>query len=232
MRYLQASTAKVVSGIFDRLDHRKLGLIYCDEGGEEFWRARRGPCQELGLKLAEVLLNRLNPKGRSLYVGAGVAEIPVLVMETLELGRIVSAFNLRADEMTVLNQACTAIPFHFLAGDAGTVRKQFDHLWMVSVLNDPERFPELSALSYGRANPVTFNPTTFARERRTVAALVESCLKKLARPGLVTTSIEEIPWFTGWCQRRKVSCVVEDEDYPTAIVEDPICLIRIGGPRA
>ena len=41
--------------------------------------------------------------------------------------------------------------------DAGSVKQRVDHLWLVSVLNDPERFPELSVLSYGRANPVTFN---------------------------------------------------------------------------
>lgn len=230
MRRLKADTVKLVSSIFDRLDYQKLGPIYCEEGGEEFWKARRGPCQKLGLKLAEVLLNRLKPKGQSLYVGAGVAEIPILAMETVELGRKISAFNLRADEVAILNQACNALPFRFVAGDAGAVRKRFDHLWMVSVLNDPERFPELSALSYGRANPVAFDPVAFARERRTVAALVKNCLMKLTRPGLITTSIEEIPWFIDWSRRWNVPCVVEDEDYPTAIVEDPVCFIRIGNP--
>jgi hypothetical protein len=99
---------------------------------------------------------------------------------------------------------------------------------MVSVLNDPERFPELSSLSYGRANPVTFSPTVFTRERQVVVALADACLNKVTRPALVTTSVEEILWITDWCARKKVSCAVEEEDYPTAIVEDPVCFIRVG----
>jgi len=40
--------------------------------------------------------------------------------------------------------------------------------------------------------------------------------------------VEEIPWITDWCERHDVACVVEDADYPTAIVQDPICFIRLG----
>ena len=54
----------------------------------------------------------------------------------------------------------------------------------------PERFPELSSLSYGRANPVTFDApnssaTTDGRH------LVDRCLSRLVVPGLVTTTVEE-----------------------------------------
>ena len=72
--------------VFARLDYARLGPIYCDEGGDEFWAAKRGLCQRLGLKLAKALLPRLQPGGTSLYVGAGVAEIPLLLMESLDLG--------------------------------------------------------------------------------------------------------------------------------------------------
>lgn len=225
---LKPQTRRSISQVFDRLDYTALARIYCDEGGEEFWKDRRGLCQTLGIELAEVLVGRLRPAGRSLYVGAGVAEIPLLTVETIELGREVIACNLRANEVTLLNQACKSLPFRFVSKDARTATGRFDHIWMVSILNDPERFPELSALSYGRANPVTFNPTVFVKEREKVFALVEGCLSKLRLPGLVTTSVEEIPWITGWCTRRRVSCVVEEEDYPTAIVEDPVCFIRLG----
>jgi hypothetical protein len=40
--------------------------------------------------------------------------------------------------------------------------------------------------------------------------------------------VEEIPWITDWCERHGVPCVVEDYDYRTAIVQDPICFIRLG----
>jgi hypothetical protein len=160
-------------------------------------------------------------------VGAGVAELPVLAMETLELGRTVTACNLRADEVAVLNRACEGFPFRFLHQDAGEVQGLFDHIWIVSVLNDPERFPTLSDLSYGRANPVLFDVVAFTQERETVVTLVDRCLNKLQPPGLVTTSVEEINWITNWCVKRKVSCVVEPKSYPTAVVEDPVCFIRI-----
>jgi hypothetical protein len=227
-RRLKPATVKAIRLVFNRLDYAALGRIYCDEGGDAFWKDRRGPCQTLGIKLAEVLLGRLKRGGRSLYVAAGVAEIPVLAMETMELGREVAAYNLRAEEVLLLNQACKGPPFQFVHGDAGTASGQYDHLWIVSTLNDPERFPELSALSYGRANPVTFDVAVFTKEREAAFALADGCLSKLTLPGLVTTSLEEIPWIVDWCTKRSIPCVIEEEDYPTAIVEDPVCLVRIG----
>jgi hypothetical protein len=225
---LKRATLRSIAQAFDALDFSALSTIYCDEGGEEFWKDRHEPCQTLGIGLAEIIRDRLRPGGRSLYVGAGVAEIPLLAMETLDLHRKVAVFNLRAEEVSVLNAACRTLPFRFVSGDAGSARGAFDHLWIVSVLNDPERFPDLSALSYGRANPVTFDPNAFSRERKTVAALADSCLTKLARPALVTTSVEEIPWITSWCDQKKIACAVEEEEYATATVEDPVCFIRVG----
>lgn len=229
---LQPATLQSIARIFHSLDYRALGAIYCHEGGDAFWEERREPCQKLGIQLAEVLRDRLRPNGRSLYVGAGVAELPMLAMETIDLHRTVEAYSLRADEVALLNAACSGLPFEFQAKDARAARGTFDHLWIVSVLNDPECFPELGALSSGRANPVTFDPASFTIERQAVLALAAGCLEKAARPGLVTTSVEEIPWITDWCERQGLACAVEDEDYPTAIVADPICFIRIGeNPR-
>jgi hypothetical protein len=227
-RHLSQKSRDAIIQVFATLDYSSLGAVYCDEGGEVFWEERRGPAQEFGIQLAEVLLDRLRPKGRSLYVGAGVAEIPTLIMEALELGREIHAYNLRSAEVAVLNQACRGLPFSFHAADARTAQGKVDHLHIVSVLNDPECFPQVGALSSARANPVTFDPDVFAVERRAVTALAAACLAKLDRPGLVTTSVEEIPWIIDWCERKGIDCVVEDEDYPTAIVEDPICLIRLG----
>lgn len=227
-RGLGASTTQTIAAIFKKLDYDVLGPVYCDEGGDDFWRAKRQPCQRLGIKLAEALLRRLTPGGRSLLVGAGVAEIPVLVMETLELGRQVSVFNLRQDEVRVLNRACRSLPFRFRAQDADKAAGWFDHLWIVSVLNDPERFPELSPLTYGRANPLTFQPAKFVVERRIVRRLTDRCLRKLILPALVTTSTEELVWIAEWCHRRGIPYRVEKKEYPTALVGDPICFVQIG----
>lgn len=227
MRRLAASTKRAIERIFAGLDYSKLATVYCDEGGMAFWEERRERCRHLGIELAEVLLNRLTPAGKSLYVGAGVAELPLLTMETLELNRTVNAFNLRREEVSVINAACADLPFRLVAGDAASAPGRFDHLCLISVLNDPERFPELSALSYGRANPVQFDTERFSKEREAVLALTDACLHKLIPPALITTSVEEIPWITDWCEQHELAWMVEEEDYPTAVVEDPVCLIRI-----
>jgi len=227
-RRLKPATRQAIAGIFERQDYAALGAIYCYDGGEEFWREKRGPCQRLGIKLAEVLLDRLKRGGRSLYVGAGVAEIPMLAMETMDLGREVAAYNLREEEVTLLNQACKTFPFRFTSGDARAAGDSFDHLWIVSVLNDPERFPQSSGMAYGRIHPLVLDVQAFEEEREAVLALTDACLGKLALPGLVSTSAEEIPWIIDWCTKREIPCVLEEEDYLTAIVGDPVCFLRLG----
>lgn len=225
---LQAKTIQTIRLLFDRLDYRKLGRVYCYEGGDEFWRAKRGLCNSLGSRVAVVLRRKLGRGGRSLYVGAGVAELPALIMETVELGRTVESYNLRRAEVAGLNRACRSIPLTFHAADAASAKGRFHHLWMASVLNDPERFPHLSPLSYGRGNPLTLDPLKFAKERRIVRTLVAHCMGKLARPGLVTTTTEEVLWFAEWCHRHRVPYRVGKRYYPTALVGDPICFIQIG----
>jgi hypothetical protein len=228
-----SSTANgAVARIFSRLDYRKLGPIYCYEGGDTFWRRKREPCVRLGKAVAQGLLHRLPPGGRSLYVGAGVAEIPSLVVEILDLHRSVVPYNLRRAEVISLNQSCTTIPLRFQAKDASMASGTYDHVWIVSVLNDPERFPHLSPLSYGRADPVSFNPARFERERRLARRIVNRCLPKLTLPGLVTTSVEEVVWIADWCHRHRVPYLVERRAYPTALVGDPICFIKIGEWRS
>lgn len=225
---LAPATRRLLTGVYGSLDYGALGSVYCYEGGDEFWRAKRGLCNRLGSRVAVVLKQKLEPGGRSLYVGAGVAELPALMMETVELGRTVQPHNLRRAEVATLNRACCATPLTFYATDATNTTGQFDHLWMVSVLNDPERFPHLSPLSYGRSNPLILNPRKFDAERRIVRTLVARCMGKLARPGLVTTTTEEVIWIAEWCHRHRVPYIVGKRYYETALVGDPICFIHIG----
>lgn len=225
---VQPATRRAIKEIFARLDYARLGPIYCDEGGDEFWAAKRGPCQRLGTKLANALLPYLARGGTSLYVGAGVAELPPMAMETLDLERQVVACNLRRQEVFVLNRACAGIPIRFRHQDAGSVKDGVDHLWLVSVLNDPERFPELSTLSYGRANPVTFDARKFLPQQRAVATLVDRCLSRLTVPGLVTTTVEEAVWVAEWCHRKNIRYRIDRRTFASPTVGDPICLVRIG----
>ena len=224
---LRIRTKQAIRDVFSKLDYGGLGDIYCEEGGEAFWKAHKKKCQTMGIKIAEALKRHLSQKGRSLYVGAGVAELPMLVQETLDMNRTVEAYNLREREVGILNQACHGLPFAIQASRAQTALGTFDHLWIASVLNDPECFPETSALSYGRTDPMRFDPVVFQRERTHIQGLLDSCLAKLARPGLLSTSIEEVPWMTDWLTRNRIPFHVEEQLYPTAIVGDPLCFIHL-----
>lgn len=227
MKLTTRSTQKLITRVFDQLDYQKLGPVYCYEGGDEFWQAKRNPCERLGINVSKILLRRLPHGGRSLYVGAGVAELPCLLAEAIELQRQVEPYNLRRSEVAALNRACHDTPVKFHAKSAAEARGSFDHLWIVSVLNDPECFPDLSPLSYGNANPVTFNPKKFEQQRKIVRSIVDRCMPKLSLPGLVTTSTEEVVWIADWCHRHEIPYHVERKQYPTALVGDPICLIRV-----
>ncbi len=229
---ISRTTKRAIARVFEQLDYSKLGRIYCYEGGDKFWQARRKPCQRLGARVAEVLIKKLPSGGRSLYIGAGVTEVPSLLVEALERQRHVEPYNLRRSEVAALNRACRSLPVKFLARDASSAQGRFDHLWIVSVLNDPERFPHLAPLSYGRADPVTFEPLPFLKERRIVQSIVDRCMPKVALPGLVTTTTEEVIWIAEWCHRKKIPYLVEQEQYPTALVGDPICFMRVGVKRA
>jgi hypothetical protein len=219
---------RTIARVFRRLEYNTLGRVYCYEGGDEFWKTKREPCRRLGLLAGKALLMRLKPGGRSLYVGAGAAELSPLLIESIDLKRSVFAYNLRRSEAASLNRTCHATPVRFRASDAGRAAGTFDHLWMVSVLNDPERFPHLASLSYGRADPITFDPASFSKERKMVQSIVDRCLFKLRVPGLVTTSSEEVVWIADWCHRKGIPYLVERRQYATALVGDPICFMHIG----
>ncbi|MDT7041685.1 hypothetical protein [Candidatus Nitronereus thalassa] len=224
---MKPSTKNSIAQTFLHLDYEALGKIYCDEGGEAFWQHRQGPCQRLGKKIASHLNQSLAPKGRSLYIGAGVAELPMLIVETADLDRSVFPYSLRKKEVAILNKACTALPFQFLADNALHAQGKFDHLWLVSVLNDPECYPQTSALSYGRATPFDFDPDAYKKEQYILLRLIHSCLRKLSIPGLVTTSVEEVPWITTWCLEHNIPFHLESKTFPTAIVGDPLCFIHL-----
>ena len=223
----QSRTRQVIREVFSKLDYTVLGDVYCEEGGEVFWNVHRKKCQTMGIKIGEALKRRLSQKGKSLYVGAGVAELPMLIMETLEMNRTIQAYNLREREVDTLNRACHGLPLTIQATGAQTASGTFDHLWIASVLNDPECFPETSALAYGRADPVKFDPEAFGRERTDIKGLLDGCLPKLSRPGLLSTTIEEVTWMTDWLTRHQVPFHVEEHFYPTAIVGDPLCFIHL-----
>ena len=57
---LASATRRLVTEVYGRLDYGALGPVYCYEGGDEFWRAKRGPCNRLGSRVAVVLTDTAN----------------------------------------------------------------------------------------------------------------------------------------------------------------------------
>ncbi len=220
-------TYHCIRQMYDALDYRALESVYCEDGGKVFWQNKRKPCQRMGNALAKALRPFLPQNGKSLYVGAGVAEISPLLMEIIDLHRSVFPYNLRETEVQTLNQSSTHQKLTFQFRSAVQAEGSFDHVWMVSVLNDPEQFPHASSLSYGRADPLSFDPDLFTQERARILLLTHNCLKKLAKPGLITTSVEEIPWITHWCDTHRISYEIQEPTYPTALVGDPVCFVRV-----
>ncbi len=220
-------TLRMMTQAFADLDYASLGPIYCDEGGEQFWEDQQKPCRIRGTGIGRVLLKRLSPNGSSLYVGAGVTEIPPLLIETRELERTVFPYNLREEEVLILNKTLAPLGIRLQFGTAESQTGPFDHLWIVSVLNDPETFPVVSSLAYGRADPITFDPQAFEQERDTILRLTHHCMSHLQRPGLVTTSIEEMGWITSWCEQHEIPFSISESTYPTALVGDPVCFIQV-----
>lgn len=222
-------TRSAIRRTIDALDFVALGQVYCDHGGDAFWADRRAPLLELGIAWAEETARRVRRQGSSLYVGAGVAEIPAMLVEVLDLDRTVVACNLRAQECAVVNRAFTGlgIPLQLVGEDARNVTGSFDHVSLVSVLCDPETFPYVSDVTYGRLHPVHLDAAAFAAEQGQATALVDAVLARLQLPGLVTTTVEEVPWVMAWAERAAIKVTADDTMLETAVVGDPIGFLQL-----
>lgn len=230
MGSISQATQEAVTKVFSGLDYERLGALYCDEGGEAFWAAHRDPAQDLGRKWAVAVLSRVPADGASLYVGAGVAELPVMIAESLERNRSIHACNLDAAECEILTYALhsAGLDLQVECRDATTVESPCDHVSLVSVCNDPVNYPMVSGLSYGRLPPVHLDLAAFEAERTALRSLVRSLLGNLARPGLVTTTFEEVAWLLEAASDLGVGVDADEEVIETAIVGDPIGFLRVG----
>jgi hypothetical protein len=188
---------------------------------------------ELGELLALQLLRRLPSGGASLWVGAGVAELPVLLAETMLHGRTVVAANLREAECALLNAGLQAaapeVALRYVAADAAVVAPgtPFDHLGCISVFTDPERWPMLSGVAYGRIAPVQVDVERFVAERDEARAVAQGLFARLQRPGLVTTSAEEVAWFLETAAAVGATIDAADDLVETAVVGDPVGFLTV-----
>lgn len=212
------------------LDWALLGRIYCHEGGDEFFDDEQlDALREAALHFASDVGERLRgrPKGRSLYVGAGVAELAPILCDALLLRREVAVVALPGPEPRELNRALAAaeerlgfaLP-RWSTKPLGSLRRDgFDHLWLVSVLNDPEAFPALSKRLYERGSPPA---RAISRDRAAATALLDDAFRRIEPPCDFATSEEELPLFERAARSRGLRVDVEDAGRLSAIVGDVV----------
>jgi hypothetical protein len=196
--------------LFGELDWRALGEHYCHEGGDGFFDAQaRENLLDAELGFASDVAEALAPPtksasagtGRSLYVGAAVSELGPILCETLVLGRRVAAFSLDNAETRELNRALDAVAgrlghelFRIDTTEVTSVAPPCDHLWIVSVLNDPESFPALHDELYERGGTeLAVGGGNRAAELAGARRLLDHVLGALVTPARVTCSDEELP---------------------------------------
>jgi len=227
------SVTRARERVFDALDWRGLGEIYFHEDGEALLRERRSRLGELGESLARALLRRVPSRGASLWVGAGLVELPVLLAEVMLGGRAVTAASLRGDECELLNDALRRVTpqpeLTFVAGDVRDVAGDatVDHVGCISIFTDPETWPLLSDVAYGRISPVQLDVDRFVSERAEAGDLASCLFGRLSRPGWITTSAEEVAWFLETAAAQGANYEAGEESIETAMVGDPVGFLRI-----
>lgn len=184
------------------LDWELLGRCYCEGDGTDFFdSALRQRTIDTGLQFAEDIGRALGEaRGRSLYLGAEIAELPQILAEHLLLGRRVEWLNIECAPTTELRRALQVVSAS-LAVELPVPRVDAlrtlepgscDHLWMVSVLTDPDCFPALHDVLYERAGgPLATGRSSLADDRARAEALVEDLLDRAAPRCVLSTTDEE-----------------------------------------
>ncbi|MEZ6035940.1 MAG: hypothetical protein R3F29_00575 [Planctomycetota bacterium] len=219
---------RISERVFEAIDWSLLGDVYFHDDGEQHWRSRLPQVLELGVGLGERLSAFTRRGGASLWAGAGVAELPAMLGEVMVEGRDVVAANLIEVECEELNRALAEVApdvaLRYRAVDAAVAasERRFDHLGCVSLFTDPERWPMLSGVSYGRIAPVQLDVEAFVAERERAIALADALLSSLELPAVLTTTAEEVGWFLDRAALRGIEVEAQDELVETAVVGDPV----------
>jgi hypothetical protein len=247
-----ARFAAALLEVEESLDWIALGRAYCSEGGDDFFGEEdREAIRDTGLRLADdvaTAIAALPPTGpgRSLYVGAALAEIAPMLCESLVLGRDVRAFSLDNDETRQINAALARaservgfeLPRIETVGIETIPLPAFDHLWIVSVLNDPEAFPALHDVLYARiGTELATGRGDLASDERRARELLDTAIASLSLPAVITTSDEELDLVKRACLERGLALSVVTLARLSAIVGDPVrvCTVTrraIGAPTA
>lgn len=214
------------------LDWEALGQAYCEEGGEGFLdEEERGRWIETGTLFAQDLAHALTPNGASLYVGASLFEIVPALFEVLCLGRRVVLLNLDGFESRELNRGLDAasraidrdLPSIQFVAPSQLSERGFDHLWMTSVLNDPEAFPALHDELYERREGEwATGRGDLEEDRKNASALLEALLPVVTDTFSWTTTDEELPVIEPWLSAKGRASQRSETARLSAFVGDPV----------
>lgn len=220
--------------VLRHIDWQVLGAVYFHRDGEQLLRARQLALLQHGEQWARAANKRLVRGGRSLWVGAGLGDLPAMLAEVLLQGRTVVAANLRQRECKSLNASLHKVNLddkvQIVCRDAGELADEapgYDHLAAVGLFTDPESYELLSGVAYGRIPPVQLDVEAFAQQRQTARALAARLWRGLSRPGLITTTAEEAPWYLELAAAAGVAIEADEQALPSAIIGDPIGFLRV-----
>ena len=222
------------------LDWTALGEFYCSEGGADFFcEEQRQELIESGLTFAQELGERLGPakNARSLYLGAALFEIFPALFEHLVLEREVVLLNLDHPETRELNRglahvsrdlelALPTIRVHEVEQLGG---QRFDHIWMTSVLNDPDAFPALHDALYQRDSGDEYATCrgNLVEDKARASSLLESLLAASEDACWFTTTDEELPLVQKVCEAHGRQLAIPESARLSAIVGDPVRHCRL-----
>lgn len=221
------------------LDWPLLGRACCEGDGSDFFDEELvSQVLDTGLELVDALAAALPREGtgRSVYLGAATAELPLLCAEALVLGREPRWLNLPGPELDELRRALGVVgaklgaklPQPETASLATVEDGSCDHLWMASVLTDPDAFPALHDKLYERAG------TALATGRGDEAAdlarakdLSRQLLAKAAPAAVLSTTDEELQILVPEARLLGIRIAVPDDGRLTAIVGDTLRFARL-----
>lgn len=244
MSDLETRTARfgaALSTVHEELDWDLLGDLYCHEGGEHFFPPQqREALLDAGLQIADELAGAIEAlpaggPGRSLYLGAAVAELAPILLETLVAERDVQWRNLPGPEVTELNRALEVVSTRLElvlprveTATGALPSTHFDHLWCVSVWTDPECFPALHDELYERHDDeLSAGGGDLATERERALSIAGGLLDALHPPALLCTTDEELPLFRSLLPSRGLTLDVALRGRLTPIVGDVLRICRL-----
>ncbi len=223
----------VLGTIQDELDWERLGRAYCEGDGTDFFDAElRERWLDVGLQIADALARELRGAGgRSLYVGAALAEVPTMLVESIMLGRDLVWINLPGDEIDELTRVMrlaseqfdVALPMPSFEPLESLPRASFDHVWMVSVLTDPDHFPALHDELYERRGTDLATGRGSVEDDRARAEQVAGRVLDAASPNaIVTTSDEELEVLRTAARERDLDLRPVEAGRISALVGDNV----------